>query len=36
MLDLVHDGNTMQEVITVAKALEKAGMTLAKYRDWLA
>ena len=28
MLDLVHDGNTMQEVITVAKALEKAGITL--------
>ena len=28
MLDLVHDGNTMQEVITVAKALEEAGVTL--------
>lgn len=28
MLDLVHDGNTMQEVITVAQALEKAGVTL--------
>ncbi|MFN3073907.1 FAD-dependent oxidoreductase [Acinetobacter sp. TY2] len=28
MLDLVHDGNTMDEVITVAKALEKAGITL--------
>lgn len=28
LLDLVHDGNTMQEVITVAKALEKAGITL--------
>jgi 2,4-dienoyl-CoA reductase (NADPH2) len=28
MLDLVHDGNTMQEVITVAQALEKAGITL--------
>src|SRR5690606_11885386 len=26
--DLVHDGNTMQEVILVAKALEKAGVTL--------
>ena len=26
MLDLVHDGNTMQEVIAVAKALEKAGI----------
>jgi len=28
MLDLVHDGNTMQEVITVAQTLEKAGVTL--------
>lgn len=28
MLDLVHDGNTMAEVITVAKALEQAGVTL--------
>lgn len=28
MLDLVHDGNTMDEVITVAKALEDAGVTL--------
>lgn len=28
MLDLVHDGNTMEEVITVAQALEKAGVTL--------
>lgn len=28
LLDLVHDGNTMQEVITVARALEKAGITL--------
>lgn len=28
MLDLVHDGNTMQEVITVSQALEKAGVTL--------
>src|SRR5690554_6453671 len=28
MLDLVHDGNTMDEVITVAKALEQAGVTL--------
>ncbi|NWK74818.1 NADPH-dependent 2,4-dienoyl-CoA reductase [Acinetobacter sp. SwsAc6] len=28
LLDLVHDGNTMQEVITVAKALEEAGITL--------
>ncbi|NNH01045.1 NADPH-dependent 2,4-dienoyl-CoA reductase [Acinetobacter sp. ANC 5414] len=28
MLDLVHDGNTMGEVITVAKALEEAGVTL--------
>ncbi len=28
LLDLVHDGNTMQDVITVAKALEKAGITL--------
>ncbi|WP_291368900.1 NADPH-dependent 2,4-dienoyl-CoA reductase, partial [Acinetobacter sp. UBA5934] len=28
LLDLVHDGNTMQEVITVAKALEEAGVTL--------
>ncbi len=28
LLDLVHDGNTMDEVIVVAKALEKAGMTL--------
>lgn len=28
MLDLVHDGNTMDEVIIVAKALEKAGITL--------
>ena len=26
MLDLVHDGNTMDEVITVAIALEKAGI----------
>ena len=25
LLDLVHDGNTMQEVVTVAKALEKQG-----------
>ena len=28
MLDLVHDGNTMQEVIAVAQALEQAGITL--------
>jgi 2,4-dienoyl-CoA reductase (NADPH2) len=28
MLDLVHDGNTMQDVIAVAQALEKAGITL--------
>lgn len=28
MLDLVHDGNTMEEVIIVAQALEKAGVTL--------
>ncbi len=28
LLDLVHDGNTMQEVVTVAQALEKAGITL--------
>ncbi|PRN71211.1 NADPH-dependent 2,4-dienoyl-CoA reductase [Acinetobacter baumannii] len=28
LLDLVHDVNTMQEVVTVAKALEKAGVTL--------
>jgi len=28
LLDLVHDGNTMQEVITVAQALEQAGVTL--------
>ncbi len=28
LLDLVHDGNTMDEVITVAQALEKAGITL--------
>ncbi|TSH78400.1 FAD-dependent oxidoreductase [Acinetobacter sp. RF15A] len=28
LLDLVHDGNTMQEVITVAQALEKTGITL--------
>ncbi|UQL59489.1 NADPH-dependent 2,4-dienoyl-CoA reductase [Acinetobacter baumannii] len=28
LLDLVHDGNTMQEVVTVAKALEKPGVTL--------
>ncbi|MBO6152405.1 MAG: FAD-dependent oxidoreductase, partial [Acinetobacter sp.] len=28
MLDLVHDGNTMDEVIIVAQALEKAGVTL--------
>ncbi|TCH65735.1 NADPH-dependent 2,4-dienoyl-CoA reductase [Acinetobacter sp. ANC 4862] len=28
MLDLVYDGNTMGEVITVAKALEEAGVTL--------
>lgn len=28
MLDLVHDGNTMQEVIAVAQTLEKAGITL--------
>ena len=28
LLDLVHDGNTMDEVITVAKALEEAGITL--------
>jgi 2,4-dienoyl-CoA reductase (NADPH2) len=28
LLDLVHDGNTMAEVITVAKALEQAGVTL--------
>ncbi|WOE29653.1 NADPH-dependent 2,4-dienoyl-CoA reductase [Acinetobacter towneri] len=28
MLDLVHDGNTMHEVITVAKALEHAGVNL--------
>ena len=28
LLDLVHDGNTMDEVITVAQALEKVGITL--------
>lgn len=28
MLDLVHDGNTMSEVVTVAQALEKVGVTL--------
>ncbi|MEY4515968.1 MAG: hypothetical protein RL180_314, partial [Pseudomonadota bacterium] len=28
MLDLVHDGNTMDEVVLVAQALEKAGVTL--------
>ena len=28
MLDLVHEGNTMDEVITVAQALEQAGVTL--------
>lgn len=28
LLDLVQDGNTMQEVITVAKALEQAGITI--------
>ncbi|MFU8926077.1 FAD-dependent oxidoreductase [Acinetobacter puyangensis] len=28
MLDLVHDGNTMDEVLIVAQALEKAGITL--------
>ena len=28
LLDLVHDGNTMQEVIIVAQALEKEGVTL--------
>lgn len=28
LLDLVHDGNTMQEVISVAQALEKVGVTL--------
>lgn len=28
LLDLVHDGNTMQEVIIIAQALEKAGITL--------
>ncbi|WP_445116236.1 FAD-dependent oxidoreductase [Acinetobacter sp. WZC-1] len=28
LLDLVHDGNTMNEVIIVAQALEKAGITL--------
>ncbi|TXJ08440.1 MAG: NADPH-dependent 2,4-dienoyl-CoA reductase [Acinetobacter sp.] len=28
LLDLVHDGNTMDEVIVVAQALEKAGITL--------
>jgi len=28
LLDLVHDGNTMDEVIVVAKALEKVGVTL--------
>lgn len=28
LLDLVQDGNTMDEVITVAKALERAGITI--------
>lgn len=28
LLDLVHDGNTMNEVVEVAKALEAAGITL--------
>ncbi|XID74358.1 FAD-dependent oxidoreductase [Alkanindiges sp. WGS2144] len=28
MLDLVQDGNTMDEVITIAQALEQAGVTL--------
>ena len=28
LLDLVQDGNTMQEVVTIAQALEKAGVTI--------
>ena len=28
MLDLVHDGNTMDEVVIIAQALEKVGVTL--------
>ena len=28
MIDLVPDGNTMDEVITIAKAIEKAGVTI--------
>lgn len=28
MIDLVQDGNVMDEVITVAKALEEAGVTI--------
>lgn len=28
MIDLVPDGNTMHEVITIAKAIEKAGVTI--------
>lgn len=28
LIDLVHNGNTMDEVVTIAKALEKAGITL--------
>jgi 2,4-dienoyl-CoA reductase (NADPH2) len=35
MLDLVHDGNTMQEVTVVAKAL-KSRCYFIKYWDWLA
>jgi 2,4-dienoyl-CoA reductase-like NADH-dependent reductase (Old Yellow Enzyme family) len=34
MLDLVHDGNTMQEVI-IAKHWKKQAL-LFKYRNWLA
>ena len=34
LLDLVHDGNTMKEVVTIAQALEKQALPFIEYRDW--
>ena len=36
MLDLVEGGSTWTEVVQLAKAIEKAGATIIKYRYWLA
>ncbi len=36
MLDLVEGGNTWDEVVTMAKAVERAGGYVNQYGYWLA